>query len=214
MKSARLLIADDHDIILEGLRAILAATPWTICAETGNGREAVALARQHRPDVAVVDFSMPDLNGVEVARQIRKALPRTEVLLLTMHDSEELAREALAAGARGFLLKTDVKRQLVPAIEALLAHKPYFVGKVSSLLLDNYLNPKTVRGRERMRLTPREREIVQLVAEGSPSKVVAAKLAISVKTVDAHRVNIQRKLGLHNVSELVRYAIRNHIIEP
>jgi len=217
MKTVRLLIADDHDIIREGLRTILAAMPWTICAEAGNGREAVALARQYRPDVVVMDFSMPDLNGVEAARQIRKELPRTEVLMLTMHDSEQLAREALAAGARGFLLKTDVKRHLIPAVQTLVEHKPYFAAHIYALLLENFLHPPPLvpgpsAGGER--LTPREREVVQLVAEGQTSKAVAQRLNISVKTVDAHRVNILRKLGLHSVSELVRYAVRNQIIQP
>ncbi len=216
MKPVRLLIADDHDIIREGIRALLAVKPWTICAETGNGREAVALARQHRPDVVVLDFSMPGLNGVDATRQILKALPKTEILILTMHDSDQLARECMAAGAHGFLLKTDVKGQLVPALEALLEHRPYFTPRVSALLLDEFLHPQPPaarRARDRTQLTPREREIVQLVAEGLTSKAVAERLNISVKTVDAHRVNILRKLRLHSVSELVRYAIRNQIIQ-
>ena len=141
MKALRILIADDHDVVREGVRMLLQSQKhWRICDEAVNGREAVEKAKQHRPDVVVLDFSMPELNGVEAARQIRKALPRTEVLILTMHDSEQLAREALAAGARGLLVKTDVRRHLVAAVEALAEHKPFFASAVSSLLLDAFLS--------------------------------------------------------------------------
>jgi DNA-binding NarL/FixJ family response regulator len=217
MKRVRIMIADDHDIIREGLRAVLAEKAWDICAETGSGSEAVALARQHHPDVVLMDFSMPGLNGLEATRRIRKEQPATEVLILTMHDSEELAREALAAGALGFLLKTDTKKNLVPAVQALAAHKRFFVPCIASLSAEN-----DVRRNEGALgliafggiLTSREREIVQLVAEGNTSKEIATLLGISVKTVDVHRCNILQKLNLRSVSELVRYAIRNQIIQP
>ena len=216
MKDLRIIIADDHDIVREGLRQLVEAQPgWTVCAEATTGREAVEQARHHRPHVAVLDFSMPELNGLEATRQIRKALPQTEVLILTMHDSEELAREILGAGARGFVLKTHAKRQVPLAIAALAEHKPYFDSSVSALLLESFLNPasppresKTVRD-----LTPREREIVQLIAEGRTSKEVAARLGISAKTVEAHRANIMNKLNLRSASQLVLYAVRNKIVQ-
>ena len=151
------------------------------------------------------------------ARQIRKALPGTEVLILTMHDSETLAREVLAAGASGFLLKTHAKGQLVAAVDALAQHQPFFTGTVSALVLDAFLHPDQHPAKTSApaaRLTPREREIVQLIAEGRTSKDIALLLGLSVKTADAHRANIMRKLDLHSVSEVVLYAVRNQIVQP
>jgi DNA-binding NarL/FixJ family response regulator len=218
VKALRILIADDHDIVREGLRRLLQAQPhWVICDEAATGREAVERARQHRPHVVVMDFSMPDLNGLEATRQIRAALPRTEVLILTMHDSEQLAHEILDAGARGFLLKTNAKQHLAAAVEALARHEPFFDAKVSTLLLDFFLKPGTAAAPRRIgadRLTPREREIIQLIAEGRTSKEVAASLALSVKTVEAHRANIMNKLNVHSASQLVLYAVRNKIVQP
>ena len=217
MKPVRILIADDHDVVREGLRALLAPRPeLQVCGEAATGREAVAQARALRPHVVVLDFSMPELNGLEATRQIRKALPDTEVLILTMHESETLAREVLAAGARGFVLKTEAKRQLVQAVEALARHQPFVTGELSKLALDAFLHPDrhaATTGAPADRLTPREREIVQLIAEGRTSKDIARELGLSVKTADAHRANIMRKLDLHSVSELVRYAVRNKIVQ-
>lgn len=217
MKPLSILIADDHDIVREGLRTLLQSHKhWTICEEAATGREAVKKALLHRPNVVVLDFAMPELNGLEATRQIRKALPETEVLILTMHDSEQLTREVLTAGARSVLLKTDAKRHLAAAVQALAEHETYFADTVSSQLLDNFLNPQrkaldsTVA---KERLTPREREIIQLVAAGKASKEIAKILDIKTKTVEAHRANIMNKLDLHSVSELVRYAIRNKIVE-
>jgi DNA-binding NarL/FixJ family response regulator len=211
----KVLIADDHDIVREGLKALLASRKnFRVSGEAATGREAVALALKLKPDVAVLDFSMPDLNGLEATRRIRKALPNTEVLILTMHDSETLAREVLAAGARGFVLKTHAKRQLVAAVTALAQHQPFFAGAVSASALEAFLQsdqsaPKLAPDR----LTPREREIVQLIAEGRTSKDIALELGLSVKTADAHRANVMRKLDLHSVSELVMYAVRNKIAQ-
>jgi DNA-binding NarL/FixJ family response regulator len=160
---------------------------------------------------------MPDLNGLEATRQIRKAFPDTEVLILTMHDSEQLAREVLAAGARGFLVKTDVRLHLVAAIAALARHEPFFATKVSALLLNSFLHPENqsaMKGETSNRLTPREREVLQLVAEAKSSKEIASTLNISVKTVEAHRSKIMIKLNLHSVSEVVLYAVRNNIVQP
>jgi DNA-binding NarL/FixJ family response regulator len=217
MKTVRILLADDHDVVREGLKTLLAArADFRICGEAATGREAVAQARALKPHVVVLDFSMPELNGLEATRQIRKALPDTEVLILTMHDSETLAREVLAAGARGFLLKTHAKLQLVAAVDALAQHRPFFTGSLSALVLDAFLHPgqhPAKTGAPADRLTPREREVVQLIAEGRTSKDIALQLGLSVKTADAHRANVMRKLDLHSVSELVLYAVRNKIVQ-
>lgn len=216
MKKVRILIADDHDVVREGLRRLLQPQPgWTICDEAATGREAVEKAKEHQPHVVVMDFSMPELNGLEATRQIRKAVSLTEVLILTMHDSDQLAREIMTAGARGFVLKTHARTQLVPAVTALAKHKPYFDSGVSAMLLHNFLNPEEqiAASGPTGRLTPREREILQLIAEGRTSKEVAARLALSVKTVEAHRANIMNKLDLHSASQLVLYAVRNNIVQ-
>jgi DNA-binding NarL/FixJ family response regulator len=213
----RILIADDHEMIRTGLRKILEGRDgWTVCGEAVNGREAVAKAKELKPDVVVLDFAMPELNGLEVIRQIRATLPHTEVLILTMHESEQLAREVLAAGARGFVLKSDAGQTIAAAVEQLSLHRSYFTATVSQMVLQDNLHPaelteEIVIGN---RLTAREREIVQLIAEGRSSKEVADALGITVKTAETHRANLMRKLELHSVSELVHYAIRNQIVEP
>jgi DNA-binding NarL/FixJ family response regulator len=211
-----ILLADDHEVVRCGLRAVLAERrDWVICGEARTGRQAVALARQLRPDLVVMDLTMPELNGLEATRQIREALPRTEVLMLTMHSGEELMREVLEAGARGFVLKSDAGKSLVAAIQALARHETFFTPQVSGGLLNGLLHSEQAgRVGEHAALTPREREIVQLVAEGRSTKDLADHLGITVKTAETHRSNILRKLGLHSVSEVVRYAIRNHFVEP
>lgn len=214
----RILIADNHAMVREGLRKVLEKqSGWVVCGEAGNGREAVAKARELKPDVLVLDFTMPELNGLEVTRQVRAAWPQTEGLILTMHESEQLARAALAAGARGFVLKSDAGTTLVTAVEYLIQHQPFFTAKVAQLALAGELCPAASGGEEKPagdRLTAREREILQLVAEGRSSKQVADALGISAKTVDTHRANLMRKLAIHSVSELVRYAIREKIAAP
>jgi len=212
MKSLRILLADDHELLRQGLRTLIEdQSGWQVCGEATTGREAVTKARELKPDIVVMDFTMPELNGMEATRQIRAALPRTQVLVLTMHESEELVREVLAAGARGYVLKSDAGRALVDALKALAEQKPYFTSKIAALVLEGYLNPIT---RENPVLTPREREIVQLVAEGRSTKELADRLGISPKTAETHRTNLMRKLNLHSVSEVVRYAIRNKFVEP
>ncbi len=213
--TARILLVDDHEIIRKGLKSILEARKdWEIVGEATTGREAVKKVEELKPDVVVLDISMPELNGLEAVRQIVRIAPRTEVLVLTMHESEELVREVLEAGARGYLLKSDAARQLISAIETLRFHRPYLTSKVNEVVLTGYLGGKPLKGETSGgRLTPREREIVQLLAEGLTNKEVATTLHISVKTAETHRTNIMRKLDLHSVSELVRYAVRNHIIE-
>jgi DNA-binding NarL/FixJ family response regulator len=213
----RILVADDHDIIRRGLKELLTSrSGWEVCAEAKTGREAVTLSEQLKPDVVVMDISMPDLNGLEAARQIRKSLPKTEILILTLHFSDQLVREIVEAGVRAYIMKSDADRDLVAAVEALSCHRPFFTARAADMLLDGFRRPKTDIDPDtviRNRLTAREREIVQLLAEGKSSKEVAVSLGISVKTAETHRANIMRKLELHSVSELVRYAVRNQIIE-
>ena len=215
--SFRILVADDHEVVRRGLCGLLRAQPdWEVCAEASNGREAVEKAVQLKPEVAILDVGMPTLNGLEATRQILKASPRTKVLILTLHDSDQVVQEVLNAGARGFLLKSDAARDLVAAVEALRRDKIYFTPKVASMVLNGYLRrdhvPTPVDGQTHSRLTPREREIVQLLAEGKSSKEVAVALGLSVKTAETHRSNIMRKLELHSVSDLVLYAVRNNIV--
>ena len=217
MSECRIIIVDDHDVVRHGLRALIESqNGWQVVEEACDGREAIEKVRRHKPDVVVMDFSMPGLNGLEATRQILKAHPLTEVLVLTMHESEQIARDALSAGARGYVLKSDAGRDLVNAVESLRAHKPYFTPRVSQMVLDGYLRSATDgRSREpRDVLTPRERQIVQLLAEGQSNKEVATSLGISAKTTETHRANIMRKLNLHSVSDLVRYAVRNKMVEP
>lgn len=215
MRPTRILLADDHEFVRKGLRTvILDRADWEICGEASNGREAVRMADELEPDIVVLDISMPELNGLDAARQILGDHPGTEVLILTMHDSEELIKQVLAVGARGYMLKSDASRQLVAAIEALRHHKPFLSSEVNAVVLRGYLDGvEPLRGEGPGELTPREREVVQLLAEGSSSKQVGSKLGISTKTVETHRANIMRKLDIHTVTELVRYAIRNNIIE-
>jgi DNA-binding NarL/FixJ family response regulator len=211
----RILLADDHSILRRGLRSILEAQPgWEICAEAHTGREAVARAAQFRPDVVILDVCMPDLNGVEATRQIRKVSPRSEVLILSVHDSNHLVREVIEAGARGYLVKTDTDRELVAAVESLGLHRPFFTGRATEMLLQGGVPENGNQDRELgQRLTAREREIVQLLAEGKTSKEVASVLNISTKTAETHRAHIMRKLEFHSVGEIVRYAVRNQIID-
>lgn len=218
MKKLRILIADDHGMIRQGLRSVVAERrQWEICGEAANGRQAVALARDLRPDVVVLDLMMPEMNGLDATRRIREALPKTQVLILTMHDSEALAQEVLASGARGYLLKNDAPETLPQAIEALAAGRTFFTPKVADLVMETLVDPAAAASRgdaPRSRLTPRERELVQLLAEGKSNKEAAEMLGISVNTVETHRKNVMSKLGLRSSSDLVRYAIRNKLVEP
>jgi DNA-binding NarL/FixJ family response regulator len=187
-----------------------------VCGEAHSGREAVTKAAQMRPDVVILDVCMPELNGIEATRQIRKMSPRSEVLILSVHHSEYLVREVLDAGARGYIVKSDSDRDLVIAVETLANHKPFLTPRATEVMLMNFKEGRMrsdVPTALRDRLTTREREIVQLLAEGKSSKEVASSLSISVKTAETHRANIMRKLQLHTVSELVRYAVRNQIVE-
>ena len=216
MMPVRILIADDHEIVRRGLRVLLENQPnWTVVGEAVTGRQALEQAKNCTPDVAVIDIGMPELNGLEATRQILKILPQTEVLILTMHESEQIIREVLAAGARGYVLKSDAGRDLVSAVDALRHHRPFFSSKVSEMLLHSYLRngERTEAVEIRNRLTAREREIVQLLAEGKSNKEVAQALNISIKTAETHRTHIMNKLDLRSITELVRYAVRNNMVQ-
>jgi DNA-binding NarL/FixJ family response regulator len=212
MRPIRILIADDHDFVRQGVRAVLEAVDgWTVCGEASNGREAVALAVALHPDVVVLDIAMPELNGLEVTRQILR-LVETSIVILTMHDSEQMLTEILAAGARGYVLKSESKRTLVNAIDAILANQPFVSNRIVQLAAGGGSTHLT-QGTIARPLTAREREVLQLLTEGKSNKEVAAKLDISVKTVETHRARVMAKLNLHSMSDLVRYAVRNRIIE-
>jgi len=211
--SLKVLLADDHEIVRDGLRAVLhAQKDCEVVGEAADGRQAIALVKELNPDIVILDISMPLLNGLEATRQILEIRPQTKVLVLTMHESDPLIRDILNAGARGYILKTDAGRDLIAAVESLRWNKTFFTSRVSQMILDGLL--KRPSENSRTRLTPRQREIVQLLAEGKSSKEVAVALDVSVKTAETHRANIMRKLDCHSLSEVVRYAIRNKIIEP
>jgi DNA-binding NarL/FixJ family response regulator len=217
MPVLKILIADDHEIVRQGLRSMLEAQrDCQVVGEAADGRQAVALTKELNPEVVILDIGMPTLNGLEATRQILKMRPQTKVLILTMHESDSVIREVLDAGARGYILKTDAGRDLVTAVDSLRRNKTFFTSRVSQMILDGFLKgdprPKDSESGA-IRLTPRQREIVQLLAEGKSSKEVAVALDLSVKTAETHRANIMRKLDCHSVSEVVRYAIRNNIIE-
>jgi DNA-binding NarL/FixJ family response regulator len=217
LNNLRILIADDHEVVRRGLTALLSSRPgWIVCAEASRGREAVALAVQHRPDIVVMDIVMPGLNGLDATRQIRQMLPRTKVVILSFHYSDELVREVVDAGARGYILKSDASRDLLNAVEALANNQSFFTSGAAHVPLDGFGDPPSAAQPPltRRSLTTREREVVQLLAEGKRCKEVAMVLGISVKTAETHRANIMRKLEMHSVSALVRFAVKNKMIEP
>ena len=217
-KTIRILLADDHEVVRRGLRALLEThAGWEVCGEAADGRAAVDLAQKLSPDIVVMDIGMPQLNGFEATRQILERTRGIEVLVLSMHDSEQLVREVIGAGARGYVLKSDAGRDLVAAVEALLRREQFFSPRVAASVRAADLKvagPKRPSLRPAGELTRREREVLQLLAEGRANKAVAGVLGISVKTAETHRARIMRKLGMKSLADLVRYAIRNGFIEP
>jgi len=217
MNALRILVADDHEIVRRGLVALLKTRAgWEVCGEAHDGREAVEKTKELKPDIVILDIGMPNLNGLEAARQMLHHNPQTKVLILTVTDADELVRAVLDAGARGFVLKSDATRDLISAVEALQSNKTFFTSRVSEMVLGGYLGRGLSAGDRSVSLpalTSREREVIQLLAEGKSSKEVAAYLDLSVKTAETHRSNIMRKLNLHSVSELVLYAVKNNMVQ-
>ncbi|RJF91117.1 response regulator [Sphingomonas cavernae] len=210
----RILIADDHEAMRQGVRSFIETRPgWSVIAEASDGHQALQLALQTRPDIAIIDYSLPLLNGLELTRALKRDIPNIEILIYTMHDREDILIEVLRAGARGYVLKSDTGPHLLAAVEALAVRKPYFSGAVSETLLDHFLETSAASSNATT-LTPREREIVQLIAEGKINKEIAHILELSVKTIETHRAAAMHKLNLKTTAELVRYAVRNNIVQP
>lgn len=206
-----ILIADDHPVIRSGLRAILSARPdWQVCGEAADGEELVGLAERLRPDIVIVDYSLPVLNGIEAMRRVGKAVPKAKLLVYTMYDDDTLVREAVMAGARGYILKNEDDAVLLEGIEALARGRTHFSPRVSAWLQPDRLNPQSVP----QPLSSRERAVVQLVAEGESNQAIADRWGVSIKTVETQRTSAMKKLGLRNAVEVTRYAIRNKLTQP
>lgn len=217
MKRLRILLADDHALVRRGARELLQGHPsWRVVGEAGSGTEAVEMAKRLEPDVAIVDISMPELDGVQATRQIRDAVPNTKVLVLTMHDSDEMVQSALGAGAHGYVLKSELTECLVKAVKDISGGKRSLTPKVSEIVLEGFLKARGSRQTRSVgaRPTPRELEIIRLLAVGKANKEIAWELGISVRTVDAHRAKVMQKLGFHSLAQLIHYALREGIITP
>ncbi|MGA9528748.1 MAG: response regulator transcription factor [Terriglobales bacterium] len=213
MSNFRILIADDHAIVRQGLRSLLESHPgWEVCAEASDGFEAVKKVEEFKPDLVALDIGMPQLNGLDAARQILRANPKIKILFLTVYDTDHSAKAAIQLGAKGLILKSDAARELMVAVEAIQKNSTYFTARMQQTVLENNLRGSR-RLLEKDTLTPRERQVTQLLAEGKSTKDVAAILNLSVKTAETHRSNVMNKLGLHSVSELVLYAVRNNIVQ-
>jgi DNA-binding NarL/FixJ family response regulator len=216
MNELRILIADDHHLIRRGVRDLLAArSGWQVVGEASTGTDAVRKAVNLKPDIAILDFSMPEMNGPAAAAQIAEKVPETGVVVLTMHDSEQVMREVLQAGARGLVLKSDADRDLLEAVEAVAKKRHFFTTRMSELVLGGYLASTAVKEKEKNKvaqLTERECEVMRLLADGMSSKEAARRLQISIRTVESHRINISRKLGFNSIAKLVHYAIRHGIV--
>lgn len=218
MNRVRILIADDHELVRRGLRSTLEERPgWEVVGEAGDGEEAVRQSLKLKPDLLVLDVNMPKQNGLEVARVLKERAPKIRVLVLTVHDSAQVVREIMQAGAKGYLLKSEAGKDLPTAVETVMQDQPFLTPSVTNIVLDTFLRsaekPPAVEPPP-VPLSARETEITKLLAQGHSNKDVAQQLGISVKTVDTHRTNLMRKLGLHSITELVRYAIRHGLVEP
>jgi DNA-binding NarL/FixJ family response regulator len=218
MKKTRILVVDDHQVVRRGVASLIADArrEWEVCGEASTGREAVDAVATLKPDIVVMDISMPGMTGLDATREILKDNPDIEILMLSVHESDQMVHDVLAAGARGYILKRDAGDDLIAALGTLQQHKLFFTSRVSEVVLNGYLK----QGQEQepseasfTGLTSRERQIVKLVAESKANKEIADILRISVKTVETHRAHIMKKLDLHSVVELVRYAIRNNVVE-
>lgn len=218
MNPVRILIADDHDIVRKGLRTVLSSQPgWEICAEVANGRDAVAAALTEKPDVVVMDIKMPELNGLDATKQILAQLPRAQVLILSAFESANLIRQMLTSGARGYVLKSDISDDLIRAVEAMRDGRLYFTSSVSDYVLNESRRGATLGEAvvsEPATLTNREREVLQMLAEGRSNKEIATAMKISVRTVETHRGHVMGKLNAHSLSDLVRYAVQNEMVRP
>jgi DNA-binding NarL/FixJ family response regulator len=217
MKPVRVLVADDHEVVLEGVRSLIERQPdLEVCGLATTGPETVDLARKTRPDVVVLDMTMPELDGLDAIRQIKKAHPDTEVVVFSAHPSEDTIEDVFEAGAKSYIQKNEANRDLVKAIRSLAEHKPFFTSQASQILFAKFLDSGSKKKPERLekKLTPREREIVRLLAQSSSNKEIAASLGISIRTVETHRATLMHKLGVRSVAGVVRYAIRQHIVEP
>jgi len=217
MKSLSILIADDHVVIRKGLRAVLETRPeLRVVGEASDGREAIEKARSLQPDLIIADVTMPQLNGLDATPQMLKAAPNARVLILTMHHAEELIEQTLRVGASGYVLKSDAEQSLITAIEAVANGRKFFTSSVTSIVLGRIQAGAGKRAGQpgTARLTRREQEVVQLLAEGNSNKQVGNRLGISVRTAENHRARLMKKLGASSLSDLVRYAVRNKIIEP
>ena len=214
----RILVADDHEIVRQGLRALIETRAgFVVCGEAANGREAIDRTAALKPDVLVLDIAMPELNGLEAARRIPAVSPRTQILVLSTHHDDALVHEIVTAGVRGYVLKSDAARDLVTAIESLGSGRPFFSAQIADVVVEGFVGRGRLLpgdGGAAARLTSREREVLQLLAEGRSTKEVAASLDIGIKTAETHRANLMKKLDLQTIAELVRYAVRNHIVEP
>jgi two-component system response regulator NreC len=217
-RKLRILVADDHEFVRRGILGLLRAQRgWKVAGEAANGPEAVEEARKLRPDVIILDIGMPKFDGLEATRQIRKAAPETKILILSMHDSSQMVRRALESGARGYVLKSDLAGHLVKAVNGVSKGKFYLTPKVSQIVLEGFLNRGIESHRaenSRVLPTPRETEIIRLLAEGKANKMIAAELGIAIRTVEAHRAKIMLKLGLHSLTQLIHYAIRHNLVLP
>jgi DNA-binding NarL/FixJ family response regulator len=216
-RTIRVLIADDHEVLREGARGLIEEEEgWEVCGIACNGREAVEMAKTLKPDVVLLDMTMPEISGIDATRLIKKALPETEIVIFSAHASEQVIEQAFEAGVKSYIKKADAARDLVSAIRSAAEHKPFFTPEISEIIFAKFLNPsaKSVPGQPQHELTAREREILRLLAEGGSNKEIAKALGISVRTAETHRATLMRKCGLDSLAAIVRYAIRNSIIEP
>jgi DNA-binding NarL/FixJ family response regulator len=212
---ARILIVDDHEVVRQGLRALLEKVEgWSVCGEAANGREAVEQAAALKPEVVLLDLGMPELNGLEAARRISKAHPRCAIVVLSAYQEDAVVRDVIAAGVRGYVLKSESARDLALAVQSVLEGRPFFSAKIADVVLGSMTGRTSTAAAPSVHLTPREREVLQLLAEGRTNKEVAAALGLGVKTTATHRASLMKKLGVHTVGDLVRYAVRNKVVEP